>query len=48
MVLGIKEFFESIKNWMLEHGDNPFLWIGIFLIALMIFWFTYDALHKNK
>jgi len=48
MVLGIKEFFESIKSWIFEHGDNPFIWLGMFLLGLLIFWLAYGALNKDK
>lgn len=39
---------ENFKDWIIENGNNPFLWAGLFLLGLVIFGFTYNALHKDK
>lgn len=38
---------EPFKNWIVANHDNPFLWLGLFLIGLAIFALTYNALHKD-
>ncbi|MEG2322503.1 MAG: hypothetical protein RSB71_03380 [Bacilli bacterium] len=43
----IKDFFEGIKEWFMANSSNPFLWVGIIIIGLLIFEFTYQALHKG-
>lgn len=51
MVLGIMEqinqFTENFKEWMIAHGSNPLLWICLFFGGVLIFYFTYHALHKH-
>lgn len=44
---GISEIPENFKSFILEHNDNAFLWIGLFFGGLLVFWLTYNALHKN-
>lgn len=39
---------ENFKGWIIENGNNPLLWTGLFLLGLVIFAFTYNALHKDK
>ena len=38
---------EAIKNFFLTYGSNPFLWVGIIVVGLVIFELTYQAL-KTK
>ena len=38
---------EDIKNFFIEHGRNPFLWIAIILVGLLIFEYVYKALNKD-
>lgn len=41
------EFFNDIKDFFVEHSRNPFLWIAIILIGLIIFEFVYRTLNKD-
>ena len=44
----LNEWVEPFKDWIYEHHNNPFLWLGLFLIGLAIFGMTYSALHKDR
>lgn len=39
---------EPFRNWLIENHSNPFLWVGLFLLGLVIFGVGYNALHKDK
>lgn len=39
---------ESIKNWIIAHQSNPLLWVGLFLLGLVVFFVTYNALQREK
>lgn len=43
----INEIGNNIKNFFLENSHNPFLWIGIILVGLLIFELVYKSLHKD-
>ena len=43
----IGEFGNEIKEFFLENNRNPILWVGLFLIGLLIFELTYKALQKD-
>ena len=43
----IMEFFKDIKDFFIDNSRNPFLWVSIILLGLLIFEFTYRALHKD-
>lgn len=51
MTLGIwqdfEKFLENVKEFFIEHGHNPVLWLGIFLIGLLIFELVFQALNKD-
>ena len=44
----INKVAENFKEWIIKNGTNPFLWIGLFLLGLLIFAITYKALQKEK
>ncbi len=52
MLLGIWESLEKVgdgvKNFLIDSGRNPIIWIGLFLLGLVVFFLTYNALHKNQ
>lgn len=52
MILGIIEsidkFVSPVKEWMIKNSGNPFVMLGLFLLGLAVFLFTYNALHKDK
>ena len=37
----------SIKDFVLANSRNPFLWVGIILLGLLVFELTYKALNKD-
>lgn len=51
MVLGILEslekFGENVQNFLIDSGRNPVIWIGLFVLGLVVFFVTYNALHKD-
>ena len=38
---------KNIQGFFLENSRNPFLWIIIILLGLLIFEWVYRALHKD-
>ena len=52
MILGIvdklNEIAEPFKDFIMNNHNNPLLWLGLFLIGLVIFWLTYSALNKDN
>ena len=38
---------EGIKDFFITYGSNPFLWLGIVILGLVIFELTHQAL-KTK
>ena len=41
------ELANDIKDFFIEHSRNPFLWIGILVLGIVIFEFVYKALHRD-
>ena len=41
------ELGNDIKDFFLEHSRNPFLWIAIIVVGMIIFELVYKALHKD-
>lgn len=50
MVLSImdtlKEFADKLREWTISNTNNPLFWLLAFLLGILIFKFTYDALSK--
>ena len=44
----MQQWGSQIKDFILENGNNPLLWIGLFLGGLLIFKVVFYALNKNK
>ncbi len=42
------EVSENIKAFFIEHGQNPFLWIGIIILGLIVFEYLYGRLNNEK
>lgn len=42
------EQWEPVFKFLRDNRNSPFLWIGLFLVGILIFKFTYDALSKNE
>ena len=47
IVKWIQDIPENFKSFIIEHNTNALLWITLFFGGLLVFWFTYNALHKN-
>lgn len=39
---------EPFRDWIIENHNNPFLWLGLLLLGLVVFGIGYNALHKDK
>lgn len=52
MVLDIMETLnkwgDQIKVWAIDASKNPFFWLALFLLGVLIFKLVYDALNKNN
>ena len=44
----ITEFFNNVKDFFLEHSRNPFLWVSIILLFLLVFEFVYNTLKDKQ
>lgn len=44
----ISEFAIDVKDFFVENSRNPFLWVGIILVALIVFEFTYNKLKTKE
>lgn len=40
------EWGESLKSFLMSSEHNP-IWVVFFVVGLLVFFFTYNALHKN-
>ncbi len=50
LIRSIENYFgqyESLGDFFLSNTRNPFLWIGIFIVGLIIYMFVYNALKKE-
>ncbi len=43
----ISKVAKDFQGWIIENGNNPVLWVGLFFLGLLIFYITYNALHKD-
>ena len=43
----LEKWAETFKEFIMENHTNPFLWVGIILVCLVIFGVVYSALSKN-
>lgn len=47
MFASLEKFSNSIKEWIIANQSNPILWVGLFVLGLVVFFVTYNALHKD-
>lgn len=43
-----EKIFDPIGKFVSSHYDNPFMWVGIVLIVLIIFSLGYNSLNKDQ
>ncbi len=44
----LEQTMNQFKGFILDHKDNPLLWLAFFCIGLAVFSYTYNTLNKNK
>lgn len=44
----LEEWITPVREWLFKHYSNPILWLGIFIVLLLIFKLAYVALQKEK
>lgn len=42
------ELTEPVRDFFITNARNPFLWVGIIVIGLIVFEVTYKALSKDR
>ena len=42
----INEIANNFKEWIINNGGNPILWVGLFFLGIFVFSVTYRALNK--
>lgn len=42
----LKEWAEKLRDWTISNTNNPVFWLAAFLLGILIFKLTYDALNK--
>ena len=43
----ITSLSEKFKDFIIDNGTNPVLWMVLFFGGVLIFWTVYNSLHKN-
>jgi len=43
----VSNIFNNIKDFFIENGKNPFLWVIIIIIGLLLFEIIYKSLKKD-
>lgn len=44
----IKKIALDVKEWFLENGSNPFVWVGIILVGLLLFEIIFKSLNERN
>lgn len=44
---GFKETLEKFKDFIQSNYNNPLLWIGLFVVGLLVFFMVRSALSKG-
>ena len=47
LVIFFVELANDIRDFFVENSRNPFLWVGIIIVGLLIFETVYKALHRD-
>lgn len=43
----LNEWASNIKDFFIEQSRNPFLWVIIIIITLVVFEYVYKKLHRD-
>ena len=43
----LEKWSDTFKQFIMDNQSNPVLWIGIIVLGLAVFSFTYSSLNKN-
>lgn len=43
----LKEYSDKLREWTISNTNNPLFWLIAFMLGVVIFKLTYDALSKN-
>ena len=43
----LSEYADKLREWTISNTNNPIFWVLAFLLGILIFKLTYDALSKN-
>jgi len=43
----LREYADKLREWTISNTNNPLFWLLAFLLGVLIFKLTYDALSKN-
>ncbi|MBP3920965.1 MAG: hypothetical protein J6D28_05300 [Bacilli bacterium] len=43
----LQEYADKLREWTISNTNNPIFWLAAFVLGLLIFKLTYDALSKN-
>lgn len=43
----LQEYADKLRDWTIANTNNPVFWLAAFVLGLLIFKFTYDALSKH-
>ncbi len=44
----LEDVMNTFKDFVLDHYENPLMWLGFFLLGILVFTLTYNALTKHK
>ena len=44
----LNKHLENFRSWVVDNYANPVVWVGMFVVGILVFEFTYSALQKEK
>ncbi len=44
----LNDIMGNFRDFVISHHGNPFMWIGFFVLGLLVFAFLYNTLTKHK